>query len=138
MALGYHKFYAFSAADLTRKERGHVHYFLGSFLGDHFNDTDFKDKIDRICARLTERFGIGNYSYYWAPFYIKPYKPRTAIQKYRAAARKAENKHRKAIADIFLNYPLFADFLVLEQEAKLKDRIELLQRRYQITAEQIT
>lgn len=138
MALGYHKFYAFSGTDHTRKARGHVLYFLGAFLGDTFKDPDFKDKIDRILARLTQRFGISNYSYYWSPYYQKPYQPRTMLQKYRTSVRKAENKHQKAVAGIFLKYPLFADFLVLEQEAKLKDRIEVLKSRYQINTDLIT
>ncbi|SKA32758.1 hypothetical protein SAMN04488128_103714 [Chitinophaga eiseniae] len=135
MAFGYHQFYALSVADQTRKERGREHYFLGSFLGDHANDEVFKDKIGRLLARLTKRFGISDYSYHWAPYHTKPYRPRTALQKYRAAVRKAENKHRQAVGDIFVKYPLFADTLLLEQEDKLKECIELLKQRYNVAAQ---
>lgn len=129
MPIGIHSFYAYSIAD-THYIGNKEDYFLGRFVGDHFGDSRFEEKLKKVIALLADRYGFGNFCNYWSPVEEKPYKPRTTEQKLATALKKAGNKNKKKIREIRDANYLFEDMFIGEEEVKLSKRIAVLCERY--------
>ena len=54
MSLGIHSLYVFPRTH--NLVANHADYFIGSFIGDHFNDEAFAEKLRRIEQKLQSKF----------------------------------------------------------------------------------
>ena len=127
MAKGVHSFYVFPC--LHNQVNNRENYFIGRFIGDHFNDESFAVKIQKIQQKLNDKFG-SNYTAFWSPALIKPYRPLTIEQKYQRAVTKASNIHKKNVINMLQENTLFADDFLYEEIIRHQSRIEILKQRY--------
>ncbi|HEY1200627.1 MAG TPA: hypothetical protein VGE79_06580, partial [Niastella sp.] len=70
------------------------------------------------------------YSAYWSPAVVKPSKARTPEQRYQTAMKKATNKHHKKIDAIKAQNVLFTEQFISEEKERLKQRQDVLRKRY--------
>jgi hypothetical protein len=127
MSLGIHSFYVFPCTHNLVKN--HENYFVGRYIGDHFNDEAFAEKLCRIEQKLKTKFGW-RCTYFWSPGIVKPYRPLTEEQKYKKAITKASNIHKKRTLQIILDNTLFVNDFLYEEIKRYYDRVDLLKKRY--------
>jgi hypothetical protein len=127
MPVGFHHYYGCS---VPFPRDSPYDYYIGGFMGDHFNDPLFAAKLKRIEKLLNEKYGISKYCKYWSPVEVKPYKPRTPEQRYQTAMKKAANKQQKKIDSIKSQNFLFAEQFISEENERLNHRQEVLKKRY--------
>ncbi|MES2006291.1 MAG: hypothetical protein V4450_17365 [Bacteroidota bacterium] len=127
MSLGLHSFYVFPRTH--NLVDNHADYFIGSFIGDHFNDEVFAEKLRRIEQKIQSKFGW-RCTYFWSPGIAKPYKPLTEDQKYKRAITKATNIHKKKSLQIIQDNTLFTNDFLYEEINRHHERVEVLKKRY--------
>ena len=130
MPIGFHHFYGCCGVRLHNCE-SRDYYYLGGFVGDHFNDEVFKSKLDKVIQLLKEKYGFGHFVSCWSPVESKPYKPRTPQQCLSTALKKAQNKTDRNIRQIKKGNSLFVNDFIMEEQQKLFNRQEALKRRYE-------
>lgn len=134
MSLGIHSYYVFPRTH--NLVANHADYFIGSFIGDHFNDEAFAEKLRRIEQKLQSKFGW-RCTYFWSPGIVKPYKRLSEEQKYKRAVTKASNIHKKYSLQILQANTLFTNDFLYEEINRHHDRVNLLKKRYnQITEDE--
>ncbi len=134
MPIGIHSFYVFPRTHNLVDNP--ADYFIGSFIGDHFNDEVFAEKLRRIEQKIYAKFGW-RCTYFWSPGIVKPYKPLTAEQKYKRAITKASNIHKKNSLQIIQDNTLFTNDFLYEEINRHHERVDVLKARYnQINADQ--
>jgi len=130
MAKGIHSIYACSHSDFDRK--AHIEdYLVGRFIGDHWADQEFGNRLKRIEKKIVDTWGHGSVIWSWSPADVKPYKPLTTEQRLARALTKAQNKYRKNVQGIIEQNFLFQEAFIKEEEEKLKHRNKVLKTRYQ-------
>jgi hypothetical protein len=127
MALGIHSFYVFPQTNNLVSNPSD--YFVGSYIGDSFNDRTFAMILSRVQLILQKKFGW-RYSYFWSPGIIKPYNPLTIEQKYKRAVTKASNIHKKKSLQILKDNSLFTTDFLYEEIKRYHDRVDVLKKRY--------
>lgn len=127
MAFGIHSFYVFPKTQNLITNR--FDYFIGSFLGDKFNDEVFSLRLGKIHAKLQDSYGM-RYTCYWSPGIVKPYKPLSEEQRYQRAITKASNIHKKKSLQIIQDNSLFTDQFLYEEILRHHQRVEVLKKRY--------
>jgi hypothetical protein len=127
MALGIHSFYVFPLTHNLVSNPSD--YFVGSYIGDPFNDRTFAMILSRAQFILQRKFGW-RYSYFWSPGIIKPYNPLTKEQKYKQAITKASNIHKKKSLQILQDNSLFANDFLYEEIKRYHDSVDVLKKRY--------
>ena len=127
MALGIHSFYVFPKTQNLITNRSD--YFIGSFLGDEFNDEVFSLQLGKVHAKLQDSYGM-RYTCYWSPGIVKPYKPLSEEQRYQRAITKASNIHKKKSLQIIQDNSLFTDQFLSEEILRHHQRVEVLKKRY--------
>ncbi len=127
MALGIHSFYVFPRTHNLIEQR--EKYFIGSFMGDHYNDEQFKERLNKIHSKIKEKYGNG-FTYFWSPGIVKPYQPLTTAQKYKRSVTKASNIHKKNALKIIQQNTLFTDDYLYEEINRHHARIDVLRKRY--------
>lgn len=127
MPAGYHHFYVTS---WTNPNRFKIEYFIGGFVGDHWNDEVFAAKLDRITRRVTAKYGFSNFIQCWSPVNVNPYKPRTPDERYKTAVTKTTNKYAQRITQIKNDNTLFVEAFIKEEKVRLFSRLQVLKKRY--------
>ena len=113
MPLGFHHYYA-CKAPFPRDSP--YDYYIGGFVGDHFNDPAFAAKLKRVESLLNKKYGLSHYAAYWSLVVVKP--------------SKTANKHHKKIDAIKAQNVLFTEQFVSEEKERLKQRQDVLRKRY--------
>jgi hypothetical protein len=128
MSIGYHHFFVFKMHESNHIERKQD-YFIGGLVGDTHNDEHFKNKIEMLCEKLQNKYGLTNYIYCWSPLHTEP-KQQTHEQRFHTAVKKSENKTKKKIAAIKKENFLFGETYIEEEMERLDKRKEVLKKRY--------
>lgn len=121
-------FYGYSAADSNKIHNRCTDYFIGSIVGDPYNDAAFKKKLEYIRAYLDLKGVV--YTNTWSRMSISKAKRLDNEQKYKRSISKLTNSYNRKLA--LAMGSLFADAKVKELDAEYHDALIKIKNRYEI------